>query len=158
MCPNNAWLIQSKVSGMCPLICWCMSYVCASSKVIQLLCINGYQWYTWWCVKWLLSFKVSPSNCFRDVATDPNLSLTTDHIFLLHSLDFCGIQLPGCRNCFRLYLLPLSTLHLCRFPFYMQVMILMRSYHGLFSLAVTSVDGCCLYIIIHNNISCRTWL
>ena len=29
---------------------------------------------------------------FRDVATGPNLSLTTDHIFLMHSLDFGGIQ------------------------------------------------------------------
>ena len=29
---------------------------------------------------------------FRDVATGPNVSLTTDHMFLSHSLDFGGIQ------------------------------------------------------------------
>ena len=29
---------------------------------------------------------------FRDVATGPNLILTTDHMFLLCSLDFGGIQ------------------------------------------------------------------
>ena len=29
---------------------------------------------------------------FRDVATGQNLSLITDHMFLLHSLDFGGIQ------------------------------------------------------------------
>ena len=29
---------------------------------------------------------------FRDVATGPNLRLTTDHMFLLCSLDFGGIQ------------------------------------------------------------------
>ena len=28
----------------------------------------------------------------RFIATGPNLSLTTDHMFLLHSLDFGGIQ------------------------------------------------------------------
>ena len=28
----------------------------------------------------------------------------------------------------------------------------------LLSLAITSVDGCCLYIIIHNCIFCGTWL
>ena len=66
---------------------------------------------------------------FRDVFTGPNLSLTTDHMFLLHSLDFGGIQWSGCRKCFRLYLLLLLTLCPCRFPFHMQVMILMRSYY-----------------------------
>ena len=29
---------------------------------------------------------------FRDAATGPNLSLTKDHMCLLHSLDFGGIQ------------------------------------------------------------------
>ena len=29
---------------------------------------------------------------FRDIATGPNLSLTTDHMFLMCSLDFGGIQ------------------------------------------------------------------
>ena len=81
---------------------------------------------------------------FRDVATGPNLSLTTDHIFLSHSLDFGHIQWSKCRNCSRLNLLLLLTLHPCRFPFHIQVMILARSYYRLSSLAITSVDGCCL--------------
>ena len=78
---------------------------------------------------------------FRDVATGPNLSLTTDHMFLMHSLDFGVIQWSRCRNC--------SRLNPCRFPFHMQGMILTRSYYRLSSLAITSVDGCCLNIIIH---------
>ena len=127
MCSNDAWLIQSKVSGVCPLICWCMLYVHASSKMKELMCINGYQWYTWWCVKQLLSFKASPSKLFRDVATGPNLSLTTDDMFLLCSLDFGCIQWSGCENCSRLNLLLLLTLCPCRFPFHTQVMILVRS-------------------------------
>ena len=86
-----------------------------------------------------------------NVATGPNLSLTTDHMCLLHSLDFGCIQWSRCRNCFRQYLLLLSTLHPCRFPIHMQDMILMRSYYRL------SVDGCCLYIIIHKSISHRAW-
>ena len=98
-------------------------------------------------------------NWFRDSANGPNLRLTTDHMYLLHSLDF-GIcsQLSRCRNCFWLCLLLLLTLHPCRFPFHMQNMIFMRSYFRLFSLAIISVDGYYLDIIIHNSISCRTWL
>ena len=92
MCPNDAWLIKSKVSGLCPLICWHVLYVHGSPKMKELMCIEGNQWYTWWCVKRLLSFQVSPSKLFRDVATGPNLSLTTDHMFLSCSLDFGGIQ------------------------------------------------------------------
>ena len=48
-------------------------------------------------------------------------------------------------------LLLISTLHLCRYLLHMQVMILARSC-GLLGSAITSVDGCCLYIIIHNSI------
>ena len=131
MCWNDAWLIQSEVGGMCPLSFWHMPYVHASSKMKELICINGYQWYTWWCVKQLLSFKVSLSKLYRDVATGPNLSLTTDHMFLLHFLDFDGIQWSIYRNCSRLNLLLLLTLHPYRFPFHMQVMILTRSYYRL---------------------------
>ena len=95
---------------------------------------------------------------FRDTATGPNLSLTTDHMCLSCSLNFGCIQWSRCRNCLWLCLLLLSTLHPCRCPFHMQDMILVRSYYRLSSLAITSVDGCCLYIIIHSGISCRTWL
>ena len=98
-------------------------------------------------------------NLFRDAATGPNLNLTTDHMCLSHFLDFGGcIQWSGCRNCFWLCLLLLLTLCPCRFAFYMQDMILVRSYYRLSSLAIASVDGCCLNIIIHNSILHRTWL
>ena len=46
---------------------------------------------------------------------------------------------------------------LCRYTLHMQVRILTRSC-GLFDPAITSVDGCCLYIIIHNSTLHRTWL
>ena len=97
-------------------------------------------------------------NLFRDAATGPNLSVTKDPMCILHSLDFGCIQWSRCRNCFWLYLLLLSTLCLCRFPFHMQDMILVRSYYRLSSLTIASVDGCCLYIIIHNSMSQRTRL
>ena len=158
MCPNDAWLIQSKVSDACPLIYWHVPYVHASSKMKELICMEGYQWYTWWCVKLLLSSKVSPSKLFRYVASGPNLNLSTDHMFLLHSLDVGHIQWSRCRNCSRLNLLLLLTFCPCRFPFHMQVMILTRSYYRLSSFVIASVDGCYLYIIIHNSISCITWL
>ena len=153
--PNDVWLIQSRISGACPLICWCLSYVHVSSKMKELMCVNGY---LWWHVKWLLYFKVSPSNCLGDVVIGPNLSLSTDHMSLSYSLDFDGVQWSRCRTCSGLNLLLLSTLHPCRFPFYMQVIILMRSDYRLSSLAVTSVYGCCLYIVIHNSILHRSWL
>ena len=156
MHPNDVRFIQLRVSGGCPLICWSMPYVCASSKLKELLCVNAYKWYIWWCIKSAIALQSKYIKLFRDVATVP--SLTTDHMFLPHSLNFGGVQWSGCRNCSRLNLLLLLTLHPCRFPFYMQVMILMRSYYRLSSLAVTSVDGCCLYIIIQNSISCRTSL
>ena len=95
---------------------------------------------------------------FRDTATGPNLSFTTDHMCLLHSLDFGCIQWFGWWNCFWLCLLLLSTVCPCRFPFHTQVITLTRSYYRLSSLSVTSVDGCCFYIIIHNSILHRTWL
>ena len=75
---------------------------------------------------------------FRDVTTGPNLSLTADHIFLSHSLDFGGVQWSRCRNCSRFNLLFLLTLCPCRFPFHTQVMILLRSYYRLSSLAIAS--------------------
>ena len=97
-------------------------------------------------------------NPFMDAATGPILSLTTNHVCLLHSLDFeICIQWSRCRNCSWLCWLLLLTLHLCRFPFHTQVLILVRSYCRLSSLVIASVDGCCLYIIIHKSMSCGTW-
>ena len=93
-----------------------------------------------------------------DVATSPKLSLATDHLCLSHSLDFDCFQWSRCRKCFWLYLLLLLTLHPCSFPSHMQDMTLMRSYYRQSSLAIICVDGCCLYFIIHNSVSLRTWL
>ena len=125
MCPNNVWWIQSKVGGTYPFICWCMPYVHASSKVKEALCLNGYQWYTWWCVKWLLSFKTSLSYCLGMLQMFQTC-LSTDPHLLIHSLDVGGIQWSRCRNCFWLYLLFLLTLSPCRFWFHIQDMILVR--------------------------------
>ena len=44
------------------------------------------------------------------------------------------------------------TLWLCSLPFYVQVMICVGSY-GFFNHASASVDGCYLYINIHNSMS-----
>ena len=107
----NWW---TEVSDACPLIYGCMPSVCTFSKVKVLL---FFDWlsvvHMLWlcCVKHLLSFTVSLSICFRDVATGPNLSLTTDHMYLSCSLDIgMFIQWSRCRNCFWLCLLLLSTL------------------------------------------------
>ena len=98
-------------------------------------------------------------NLFRNAATGTILSMTINHMCLSHSLDFGSYaQWSRCRNFFWLCLLLLLTVYPCRFLFHMQVMILVKSYYRLFSLAVASVDGCYLYIIIYNSISCRTWL
>ena len=102
-------------------------------------------------VKWEVAIVLQSKSIklFRDVATGPDQSLATDHMFSLCFLDSGGIQGSRCRNCFRQCLLLLSTLHPCRFPFHMQDIILARSYYRQSSLAVASVDGCCLHIIIH---------
>ena len=98
-------------------------------------------------------------NLFRDAVTGPILSLTTSHVHSSCSLDFgISIQWSGCRKCFWLCLLLLLTLCLCKFLFHTQFMILMWSYYRVSSLAIASVDGCCLYIIIHNSMSYRSWL
>ena len=137
----------------------CMPYACASSKWRELLCISGLHLLMW---EVAIVLQISPSNLCRGVASGPNLSLTRDHMSSSCSLDFGVVQWSWCRNCSGQNLLLLSTLHPCRFSFNMQVMILMRSYYGLSSPAVASVDGCCLYIIIHNSIShvepdCKGW-
>ena len=118
-------------------------------------------WCTCSCFAQLSSYYLSGAICqsVRDAVTGPILSLTTNHMCSSHSLGFgFPIQWSGCRNCFWLCLLLLSTLHLCRFPFHTKVMILTRSYYRLSSCAIRSVDGCFLYIIIHNSTLHRTWL
>ena len=76
---------------MCPLICWNVPYAHTSSNVKVIVC------------KWLsavhlvmceaaIVFQSKSIKPFRDVANGPKLSLTTDHMYLLHSLHFGGIQ------------------------------------------------------------------
>ena len=160
---NGIWKYHHEKDGMgfdrsnwCQ---WCMSFnlcvhaICAwFFKGEQLLLFCN-------LVKLLLSFKVNGSfMCGGCDWSDPK-SCNRWYVQLLCSLDFgyC-IQWSRCRNSFCLCLLLLLTLCPGRFLFYTQVMILMRSYYRLSSLAITSVDGCYFYIIIHNSILCRTWL
>ena len=146
---NDAWFIQC-VSLDQPIhaICVCIFKVQRDTRYSDMFIGDGSGYYP------LDKFI----KLYIGVASGPNLSLAIDHMFLLHFLDFAVIQWSLCRNCSGWNLLLLSTLHLCRFSFNMQLMILMRSNYRLSSLAIASVDGCCLYIVIHNNTSCRTWL
>ena len=150
------WWIE--VSGMYPLIVG----VCHMCMILQrwncYIALNGYQ--LWICDSGAVWSGYCPISIqlFRGAATGKNLSLITDHKCLSHSLDFGCIQRSRYRNWFWWCLLHLLTLHPCRFPLHMQDMILMRSYYRLPSLAITSVDWCCLYIIICISILHRTWL
>ena len=155
MCPNDAWLIQSEVSGTCPLICWHMP-LCAcifkGERVMLHKCVSVVM-----CEMAIVLQSVS-IKLFRDVATSLNLSLKTDHMFLSLSLDLVLSHDPDTGNaldwtcCFCWLSICLGFHSICRSWF------IVRSYYRLSSLAVTSVDGCVLYIIIHNSISCRAWL
>ena len=129
------------------VICMCIF------KMRDLLCISG------------ASIDVKNGYCpsnkstklYRDVATGPNLCLTIDHMSLLHSLDFGVIQWSWYRTHSGWNLLPLSTLHLCRFSFNMQVMILVRSYYGTVQ---PSLHICRWVLPLHyhyNSIFHRTW-
>ena len=83
----------------------------------------------------------------RCLASGQILSLATSHLTLHHSLDFgFGGKSSGCRNCFWQDWLACSLL------FNVQDMILLGSCRFL-NRASTSLDGCCLYIIIHNGMS-----
>ena len=151
----NCW---TEGSDACPLICGCVllqrwklllfcNWLSSCTCILVVLCEAA------------IVLQSKSINLFRDAAMGPILSLTRSHMCLSCSLNFgMCIQWSRCRNCYWLCLLLLSTLHLCRFAFHMQVMILMRSYCRLSCLAITSsVDGCCLYIIIPNSMLCRIW-
>ena len=68
-----------------------MSYAHASSKVMVIV-------FKWLSMVHLMMCEVAivlqskSIKLFSDVATVPNLSLTTDHMFVLCSLDFGYIQ------------------------------------------------------------------
>ena len=164
---NGAWWIQSGGQKEVIHVLWSMS--------TWLLCMLLQRQKLVLFCNWLLScthvlvvlceaaivLQSKSINLFRDAATGPILSLTTNHVCLSCALDFdfgICIQWSRCRNCFWLCLLLLLTLCPCRLPFHTQVMIPTRPCYRLASLAVASVDGCCLYIIIHNSMSCRAWL
>ena len=150
-------------SDACPLICGVMPSVHAFFKGEKVLLFCN--WLSRCAHVLVVLYEVAivlqskSINLFRDAATGQILSLATNHMCLLCSLDFgICIQWSGCMNCFWLYFLLLLILHPCRFSFHMQAMILMRYYYRLSNLDVSCVDGCCLYIIIHNSMSHRTWL
>ena len=85
------------------------------------------------------------------------LSLKMSHLALPHSLNFdFGGQWSGCRNCFWQDQLLTMTLCPCSLLLNVQDMILVGSYRFL-NCTSTSVDGCCLYIIIHNGMSWWDW-
>ena len=160
--PNGAWWIQTVGWKEMMYVLWCAFCVCLfKSKKVLLFC----NWLSS-CAHVLVALceaaivlQRKSINLFKDAATGPVLSLTTNHMCLSHSLDFgICIQWSGCRNCFWLCLLLLSTLCPCRFLFHTQVMIPARSYYRLSNLAITSVDRYCLYIIIHNSMLHKTWL
>ena len=75
--PNDIWLMQARVSGTCPLICWCVPYACVSSNLQELLCISGTPDDVWsgYCPS-----NKSTNNMYKDFATGSYLSLTTDHM------------------------------------------------------------------------------
>ena len=164
--PICAWWIWAGWSK--PLVCvhWCgsMCFLCMHFfKGESLLFLDpqsggAHVWITGSRGHCLFSFK--SINFLRDAVAGPILSLTKNYVWSLHSLDFgfC-IQWSWFRSCILWCLLLLLTLCPCRFPFHRQVMILMRSYNRLASNhAIASVDGCFLYIIIHNSMPWRTKL
>ena len=90
------------------------------------------------------------------VISGPILSLTTDIVYISVFPGFWKwIPMIHMQE----LLMTASTVSLCpcRYSLHTQVMILMRSC-GLVGPAITSVEGCCLYIIIHNSILHGTWL
>ena len=142
-------------TGMCLLFC---VYNSSKVKILCSLSVNLECTCLYHRINWLLSFNFKSVISLRDAVTGSILSLTTNHVCSLCSLDFgyC-IQWSGFRNCFQWCLLLLLTLHLCRFSVSYTVHDLTRSYNWLSSLGIASVDWCCLYIIIHNSMLQRTW-
>ena len=69
-----------------------MPYAHASSKVKELLCLRGLPVVHMVVCEVAIVLQSKSIKIFRDSATGPNLSLTTDHMCLLHSLDFGYIQ------------------------------------------------------------------
>ena len=84
-------------------------------------------------------------------------SLTMNHICLLHSLDF-GFrgQWSGYRDSFWKVRLLTMTIQPCILSFNVQDMTLVGP-SGFFKHASASVDGCCLYIIIHYGMLQWDW-
>ena len=123
------------------------------------LCIVLQKEWSLWCyggVNWLLSFKGVINHHSIGYCMCVNLSLTTEVLCISVFPEFWK-YLPMILVQELLHLLLTLTLCLCRYMLYMPAMILAR-YCRLLGLAITSVDGCCLYIIIHNCILHGTWL
>ena len=90
--------LVNRVSGMCPLICWgvsfCMCFFKSESVIVSRLTINCQHVVNVLCEVAIVLHSRSV-NLFRDTATGPNLGLTTNHVCLLCSLDFGGLTI-GC--------------------------------------------------------------
>ena len=141
-------MIQNWYQSTWPLMCGCMWYVHCSSKVNRHYCsIIGWSGY---ChsryIYQLIHRGATAGSILQQIICTLSCSLDLD---VLSNDLHAGIP-NDCVCCF-CWLCP------CRFLFHMLVMIPVRSC-SLFGLAITSVEGCCLYIIIHNSILHQTWL
>ena len=65
-----------------------MPYVCASSKVKSIIVFEWLSGVHMVVCKAAIILQSKSTKLFMDVATGPDLSLTTDHMCLLHSPDF----------------------------------------------------------------------
>ena len=135
---NDAEWIQTDEQELVVHVHWSVG-ACHMHKHLQML--------ECYCV-WMAIGQSKSIKLFRDSATGPNLSLTTDYMCLSHCLHFICSQWSGCMSVLTVSVASVD----CRFLFHVQVMILTRFSYRLSSLASISVDGCCLYIIIHNSI------
>ena len=101
---------------------------------------------------------VHQSNNSKGTAYGVILSLTADSMYISVFPGFWKyLPIILVQELLMMCLLLTLTLCSCRYLLHMQAMILMRSCR-LWALAIISVDGCCLYIIIHNCILHGTWL
>ena len=131
---------QNCYQDACPLMGGCMPSIYFLQKEWSLWCYGG--------VNWLLSLKgfinhQSIGYCMWCKPRSYNrgyVHFCVPWILEVFTNDPCAGTTNDC-------LLLTSTLHLCRSMLYMQAMILMRSCR-LWGLAIASVDGWCLYIII----------
>ena len=126
-------------------VLWCLSCaICVLFFKVELVLLMSNS------TKWLLSFKEHPSICAGVVMSGLILSFTTDIMYISMFPGFWKWIPMIHMHELLMHLLFMSTLCPCRYLLYMQAMVFARSC-GLFGSVITSVDGCCLYIIVHNR-------